>query len=80
MQVFREERLDLGFVCFTHGLRRDFDLVAILVASLDSEIVDFLNGIQMKVQDSKLLQGFDIDGAPRVVGEALVALCSKVVS
>jgi hypothetical protein len=45
MQVLREERLDLGFVCFTHGLGRDFDLIAILVASFGSEIVDFLNGI-----------------------------------
>jgi len=86
--VLGEERLDLCLVNLAHGLRRDGDLVAVLIITLLGKVVDLVEFGKMVIVNADIHKIIDADGLSRVVGEALVAweaiievsshCCSKV--
>jgi len=58
MQVFIEEHLDLFFIDIAHFLRGNRDYIAILVASLQCELIDISDIRKSVVEDSKLRKIF----------------------
>jgi hypothetical protein len=80
MQMLVEEHLDLVFVDVAHSLWRDGDLVAVLVSPLLGNGVDVRHGWVVVVQDAELGEVLGRDVTTRVVGLALVALQTWLVS
>lgn len=74
MQMLTKERLHLLLVDVAHGLRRDADFVAVLVATFSGQGVDEVDGWAVAVEDADGLEVGLGDGATGVVGLALVAL------
>ena len=74
VQMFTKERLHLLLVDIAHSLRRDADLVAVLVAALGGQGVDKVNCWAVAVEDADGLEVGLGDGAAGVVRQALVAL------
>jgi hypothetical protein len=74
VKMLIEEHFDLVLVDIAHLLRRDDDLVAVLVATLLCHLVHTIELGKTVIEDAQLLQSVDIDLAPRIVGQPLVTL------
>jgi len=79
VQVLIEEHLDLVLINSAHLLRRDCDLISVLVAAVLGYLINGRHRRTMMIENPQLTQTGRIDWAPRIVVLALVALDSVLV-
>lgn len=66
--------LNFAFIDIAHLLRRNYNLIAILVASRNRQLVDIFNIGVMKAVDPDFHQVFDVNRVPRIMRKTLVTL------
>lgn len=74
MQMLGEEGLDFLLVDIAHRFRGHDNLVAVLVFALPRQLIDGFDRRAVAVEQAETAEMGHVDGAARVVGEALIAL------